>query len=72
MPTKLNELIPFPEAGAFIPGHPTLSTLHRWQRVGCNGRKLRTVKIGRKRFVSPEAVQEFIAPDRPGRRYKGQ
>lgn len=68
MTTKLAELIPFNQAPEHIPGHPTVATLHRWRTRGCNGRRLRTLKIGGKRFIEPRALVDFIRPDVPRKR----
>jgi hypothetical protein len=35
-------------------------TIWRWVQRGCRGSKLRTVKIGKRLFVSPSSVDEFI------------
>jgi hypothetical protein len=65
MPTTLSDLVPFGEVGRKIPGRPTLRTLHRWRTEGRNGKRLNTVRIGGKRFVSMAAVLEFMVVDNP-------
>ena len=40
---------------------PSLSTLHRWRLRGVRGVKLQTVLVGGRRFVTEDAVREFIA-----------
>jgi hypothetical protein len=53
------QLIPFPEAPAQLPGRPAMSTLHRWRQQGVHGIRLETCLIGGKRFTSKEALQRF-------------
>lgn len=55
------ELIPFQEAGALIPGAPSLGSLHRWKSIGIQGVKLETILIGGTRFTSKQAIRRFIA-----------
>jgi hypothetical protein len=54
-------LIRFQEAGRFIPGEPTVSTLHRWRKSGVRGVKLETLLVGGTRFTSTQAIARFIA-----------
>jgi len=39
---------------------PHRSTMWRWAMVGINGVKLRSAKIGGRRYTSAEALQQFI------------
>lgn len=52
-------LLSFPEAAKRIPGHPHLSSLHRWRLHGVKGIKLETVKVGGRRYTSVEALHRF-------------
>ena len=64
-PLPAHALMSFRKAGALFPEafRPTLATLYRYANVGCRGRKLKTVRIGGRRFTSVEYVAEFLAPD---------
>jgi Protein of unknown function (DUF1580) len=39
------------------------SSVYRWARIGVNGRKLETLRFGRKLFTSIEALERFGTPD---------
>ena len=52
-------LLTFPQAAKRLPGHPHLSTLHRWRLHGVRGTRLETCRIGGKRFTSREALERF-------------
>jgi hypothetical protein len=54
-----SDLIPFGELPRIIPGRPHLSTVHRWRLRGVAGIRLRTLKIGGRRFVDPRDLAEF-------------
>ncbi len=54
-------LLSLAEAAKILPGNPHLSTLHRWRVRGIRGIKLATLKIGGRRFVRRDALEEFIA-----------
>jgi hypothetical protein len=56
------DLIPFQQAAAHIPGRPCLQTLHRWrQKPGVRGVVLETILVGGIRYTSREAIRRFIA-----------
>jgi len=48
------------EAAKGLPGRPHISSVHRWSLKGVNGVKLKTVMIGHRRYVTQEAIDEFI------------
>ena len=54
------DYIPLAEASKLIPGHPHVSTLHRWCVRGVGGIKLEHQTVGVRRFVTPDAVQRFL------------
>lgn len=39
---------------------PHISTLHRWVNDGRNGVRLETLRMGRQRYTSREALQRFF------------
>jgi len=55
-----HDYITLAEAAKRLPGRPHVSTLHRWRTRGLHGVKLRTTKIGGRRFVTIEDLEEFI------------
>lgn len=57
------DLVPFAAARALFPVPVSLQTLHRWRTVGIRGKKLATVLIGGRRFVSRQAAIRFATPD---------
>jgi len=54
------EVLSLRQVCALLPGRPNLSTLHRWRTRGVRGVVLKTLLIGGRRFVSCQALQEFI------------
>jgi len=58
----VQDVVPINRAAALFPGNqPHLATIWRWAQRGVRGIKLETVAIGGRRYVSPEAVERFIA-----------
>ena len=55
-----SDLLTFSQASSVIPGHPSPSTLWRWHVRGVSGIRLRTICVGSRRFVSRQALNEFI------------
>lgn len=55
------KLLTFPQAAKFLPGHPHVSTLHRWRLRGVKGVRLQTMLVGGRRFVSRYALAQFVA-----------
>lgn len=55
------KLLTFPQASKVLPGHPHVSTLHRWRLRGVKGVKLETMLVGGRRFVSRDALAQFVA-----------
>ena len=41
-------------------GRPSLPTLHRWKKIGFHGVRLRTYRVGVRRFITKAALLEFI------------
>ena len=56
-----SQLLSLREAAQLLPGRPHIATLHRWRLRGVKGIKLKTIKVGGRRFVSRESLEEFIA-----------
>lgn len=56
-------LISFNQAAELLPTgmRPDFSTWWRWSRRGWRGIKLETVRVGKRRLTSVEAMQRFIA-----------
>jgi hypothetical protein len=54
------KLVPLGEAGGYVPLRPHYSTLKRWAYEGINGVVLETLKIGRRRFTSLQALERFV------------
>jgi len=54
---------PLTRASPHFPGNPHGATLGRWalQGVGPNRVKLKTWKVGGRRYTSQEAIDEFVA-----------
>lgn len=57
------KLISFNDAAGLLPSgiKPDFTTWWRWYRHGVRGVRLDTVKIGKRRATSAEAVRRFIA-----------
>lgn len=55
------KLLTFKQALARFPKRPHLSTLHRWVTDGANDVRLETVRVGRARYITQEAIDRFIA-----------
>ncbi len=63
-------LITFSQAVRMFPGHMSPNTVARWALHGTRGAILESIKVGRQRFTSKEAVHRFIyhLSERPARR----
>ena len=63
-------LITFAQAARMFPGTISPNTVARWALYGTKGTLLESVKAGRRRFTSKEAVHRFIyhLSERPDRR----
>ena len=59
---RCERLINFSEAAAFLPAgsRPNLSTWWRWYTKGWLGVRLETVRAGKRRYTTVEAMQRFI------------
>jgi hypothetical protein len=57
----LKETLITPEqAQQYLPVQKTVTTIKYWINVGCEGKKLESVKVGGRRYTSIEALQRFI------------
>ena len=56
---SIEQLLSLPCAARRLPGHPHISTLHRWRLRGVRGVRLETTLVGGKRYTSIEALQRF-------------
>jgi len=70
-----DKLLSLGEAARQLPGRPSPCTLWRWRARGVGGVRLKTILIGGRRFVSRQAIDEFVRaltaagdrqPDRTG------
>lgn len=57
---QLTDLVKLTDLTAILPGKPHISTIRRYVAEGVRGHRLQTVRVGGRRFVSPEAINEFI------------
>ncbi len=58
----LNEtLVPIGAAGRYVPLGPHLNTVRRWATQGIDGVKLESVRIGKRRYTTLEAIERFLA-----------
>ena len=55
------EILSLSHAARSLPGHPHVSTIHRWRLRGVQGVKLETFRIGGRRFTTLEALERFSA-----------
>jgi hypothetical protein len=66
----LRNPIPLAEVPRLLPGRTSPKTVHRWVADGLHGGrvKLKSLKIGGRRYTTPEWLREFVASlnrDRP-------
>lgn len=58
------QLVPLSEVPTLLPRRRNrkvhYQTVYRWTRKGVNGRRLESIKVGRTRFTSIEALKRFI------------
>jgi hypothetical protein len=54
------QLLSLAEAARTLPGRPDPSTLWRWRTRGIRGSRLSTVLVGGRRFVSRQALTDFV------------
>ena len=62
-----DRLMPLSAARRCFPGKPAVSTLWRWSTQGLNGVVLKTVRSGKRIFVSHDAIEEFLSACNAGR-----
>ncbi len=55
------DLLSLGEAAKLIPGRPHCTTIWRWSCRGVAGVQLESIKLGRTRYTSREALQRFAA-----------
>ena len=55
-----NDLMSLSEVRSVLPGRPCASTIRRWMTVGIDGVKMWSVLIGRRRFTSAQAIEDFL------------
>lgn len=60
MEKEEEEWIPISRAAKFIPGRPHNGTVQRWSNLGVDGRVLKSVLVGGRRFTRREWIQQFI------------
>jgi hypothetical protein len=54
------EPLSFAEAAKHVPGHPHVSTLHRWSRSGIRGIRLESFWCVGRRMTSLQALKRFL------------
>ena len=59
--TEVDKYISINEASKRLPGRPHISSIDRWSLIGVNGVKLETIVVERRRFVTQEAIEQFLA-----------
>ncbi len=47
------------EAARLLPSRPSVSNLYRWAEKGVDGVTLETIRVGHRRYTTPEAVHRF-------------
>lgn len=58
---RKEKLISFREAGEIVPGGPKCyATVRRWSKVGSNGKKLESTRIGGRIYTSKEALHRYL------------
>jgi hypothetical protein len=62
----LHNLTPLRQLPEILPRHNgkriSFSTVFRWTQKGCAGRKLATIAIGGRLYVSEESLRAFLQP----------
>lgn len=53
-------LLTLSEAATLLPGRPSLSGINRWRLRGVGGVRLKTWKIGGRRYTSFESIGRFV------------
>lgn len=66
IPASLTEPIAINDVSGLLPGRPSAQAVHRWHAKGLIGPdgnrvRLRTIKIGGRRFVEPSDLRHFMA-----------
>lgn len=54
------DLRPIAELAARLPDPPSAATLWRWHAIGIDGIRLRTIRIGGRRYSTAAAFNEFV------------
>lgn len=57
---KPSRILSLSEASALIPSRPSIPTVHRWMTRGVNGHRLPSVKVGGKRMVFLNDLENFL------------
>ncbi|MDA0660988.1 MAG: DUF1580 domain-containing protein [Planctomycetota bacterium] len=55
------QILSLKDAVRHIPGRPHSSTIHRWANRGSRGKRLETIRVGGRRYISIEAIERFIS-----------
>jgi len=54
------------EARNRFPGcRPDLSTIYRWVKTGARGRRLITIRVGGRRYLTQAHIEQFVREDQP-------
>lgn len=54
------DLVTLPQAGRYVPGGPSASTIWRWHLRGIRGHRLEATLIGGRRYTSRQAIERFL------------
>ncbi|NQT38772.1 MAG: DUF1580 domain-containing protein [Planctomycetes bacterium] len=54
-----SDYVSLSKACRLLPGGPHISTLHRWRLKGLAGVKLRTIRVGGRRYVALRELERF-------------
>lgn len=58
---EASEALSLAEASKLIPGRPSIQTMRRWIGRGlANGAKLESFRVGKRRFTTRQAVEDFL------------
>ena len=60
--TSAEHYLTISEASKNIPGRPSVSTIWRWinKGIGANSIKLKSIRVGGKRYTTSEMIDEFL------------
>ena len=51
------------QVSKLVPGRPHVTTIWRWVLAGAGGRRLRSIKVGGRRFILGQDLLDFMAAE---------